>query len=189
MSDQIIEVPTQSQTVIDISTIDGWSAQGQALFNQHRETLWSIAAWMEAGAREFGDAAQTIALGIFGKSQGEMRKIMDTAKRFPPAKRRPELSLNHHALVVNIEAEKADEILDKAVAEKLSVSALKKVVAVVRESEGGDIFQQMAAVPMEALVDDWTGKIIRLFNCAPSQEARDAFVEILSENESGLIMQ
>ena len=188
MTNQIIEAPAQTVQIIDVSTVESWTAQGESLYTQHRETLWAIAGWMEAGVQEFGNEAQQIALAVFGKSNAELRRIMDTAKRFPPEARRAELTFNHHALTLPLTAEQADEVLNSAAETKASLSHVRKAVNVIRESQGGDIFQQMAAIGLDELVDDWTGKMIRLSNRAPTQEARNYFREMLDEADNGLIM-
>jgi hypothetical protein len=187
MTAAMIERP--EQPLIDVTSIENWQVQGDGIFTRHRHILWEVAAWLEAGVREFGDQAQAIALEQFGKSKAEIKNAMDVAQRFPEGKRRPELTFGHHAAVVMIDEDQADEILDDAVQNKASIAAVKKAVNQVRESKGGDIFQIMASVNYDELVDDWTGKMIRLSNRAPSQEARDQFLELLADNANGLVIE
>lgn len=176
---------------MDITTqsIDQWAEQGRALQINHKAVLWDIANWMRDGVEKYGDAAQMIAVETFQKGAVQLQRAIDVAKLFPPERRRPELSFGHHEVVMRLDADQADTLLDEAVANKTKVSTLKKAVAEIRESEGGDVFQQMAKIGHEELVDDWNGKMTRLFNRAPSQEARDQFIELAATFENKLIMQ
>lgn len=182
------QISTITGTEIAIKTIEQWAKDGVSLAANHKQLMWKIAEWMQFGVVEFGDAAQQIALETFSKSHGDIKKAMDVSKRFSPDQRRPELTFTHHAVVMPLDDKQAGEVLDYAVENKASLTAIKKAVNAIRESEGGDVFAQMAAISYEELLDDWTGQISRIWNRAPSQEAREQFLETVEEFNNELII-
>lgn len=173
----------------DGTTLDDWTTQGHKLVIGFHQLNWYIGDWLNFGIEKFGPEAQTIALNTFQKTLPELTRAIDVATKFPPDQRRPELSFSHHKHVVKLDDEQAKAVLDKAVQSGQSASEVKKAVAEIRESEGGDVFNIMASVNHEQLVDDWTGKMTRLCNRAPSQEARDQFIELLASHDNGLILE
>lgn len=169
-------------------SLDDWTQQGQQLAADHRNLMWKIAAWLEKGVERFGDAAEQIACDLFLKKPAQLKEILDIAKRFPPEERRPELSFTHHKMVAKLPDDQAAQVLDDAIQTKASVQTVKKAVNRIRESEGGDVFAQMAAVSQEELLDDWYGKMTRLWNrCPNGADGRKMFFEAANEADGGII--
>ncbi|MEP2736730.1 MAG: hypothetical protein ABJP34_10580 [Erythrobacter sp.] len=169
-------------TVTSASDWNIWTAQGEALAHTHRNLLWDIADWLERGVIEFGDAAQEIALVQFGRSKGELAEAMDLAKRFPADSRHAGLSYTHYKLAAKLPDSEATAILDDAAKTGAAVAVVRKQVAKIRETEGGDIHRQMASIPQEQLVDEWYDAAVKLLNRAPNgAEGRRDVCESFSE--------
>ena len=167
---------TAAPTYTPAATIDAWQAQGERLAHRHRNLMWEVAEWAQFGFEQWGIAAQDIVLATFGRSKAEVAKAMEAHKRFPPHVRQPGLSYSHHATVLPLGDDEARTLLDEAAREGFTVSMLKKRVAAVRESAGGDVFEQMASADTEELHDDWLGQVVRLLNRAPNGD--DARLEV-----------
>ncbi|GAB5483496.1 MAG: hypothetical protein Pars92KO_32530 [Parasphingorhabdus sp.] len=173
---------------LPVTSLGEWTLQGERLAADHRNLMWSIAAWLEQGVREFGDRAQAIALVQFGKSRADIKLAMDLSKRFPEGERWDGLTYAHHAAVANLVDQEAAQILVQAQTNGLSVTATKKAVNAIRESQGGDVFQKMMAIPQDELLDDWWSKIQRLWNrCPNGPDGRAMFLEAASEADGGIM--
>lgn len=116
---------------MDIST---WQKQGEALARAHNTTTpWAISDWLLQGERVGADSKYKTAAAILKWTPASCRNYASVARTFPPAERHNDMTFGHHVAVAALEPEERRQLLDRAVAEKLSVAKLR---AAVRELKG-----------------------------------------------------
>lgn len=117
-----------------------WIAVGRTLADQRREMDWLLADWLRDG-REAGHVAN-IKFNALGEAVGIMpqrlKEACKAATVFPPALRNPLLSVEHHAAIASLPQDEAQPLLQRAVAERLPVKALREHVTQRRYETGAN---------------------------------------------------
>lgn len=115
-----------------------WEAQGRSLAQARIETDWRLADSLvlskQGGAFPPGRLDElSKALGI---ARPRLRDAAKAATRFPPALRVAALSFEHHAALASLPDEEALPLLQRALEEGLSVSAMRQHVTQRRYALG-----------------------------------------------------
>lgn len=113
----------------DISWAE-WEALGDGLAHVERTLKWALGDWLLAGEARFGEAAYGAApvVALFEAARETIRKAMWVCERIPPVRRRTALSFGHHDAVASLDPAVADELLDRAEAEKWTRAQLRAAV-------------------------------------------------------------
>ena len=102
---------------------------GQKLQSVSRSVMWWIGDWLRFGERRWGEMYAQ-AVEDTGRSNGGLRNAKFVADRFSDlSRRRDELSFAHHAEVSALPPAEADELLDLAEREGLSMRELRAEVS------------------------------------------------------------
>lgn len=92
---------------------DTWSAVGDSIIAVTNASAWCLADWLLYGQRAYGQRYK-VALARTGLDAQTLRNYAWVARHFPPARRRPKLSFQHHAEVVALDEASQDLWLQRA---------------------------------------------------------------------------
>ncbi|MFD0689948.1 LmbU family transcriptional regulator [Actinomadura fibrosa] len=106
-------------------TIDAWKEIGEELSVLWDSTCWWQGDWLLYGQDRYPDRYQR-AVEDSGLDYQTLRNYAWAARRFPPSRRRPKLSLQHHAEVASLPEEDQDLWLDRAEREGWSRNRLRR---------------------------------------------------------------
>jgi hypothetical protein len=108
------------------ATLDEWREVGRVLSRLDASIQWLIGDWFVYGESKYGDA-KAIAEQL-GYSHGTIRVYASVARNVELLIRINNLSFAHHQLVAAKSQEEQRQWLKRAVAENLSVAALRKLI-------------------------------------------------------------
>jgi hypothetical protein len=91
-----------------------WEAMGKRLAGLADMATWALADWILYGRERPWGHRYTTAMELTGLSYGTVRVYATIAARFERARRRPQLSFSHHALVASLETQQQDYWLLRA---------------------------------------------------------------------------
>lgn len=112
----------------------GWAAVGRRLGGIGRCSQWWIGDWVRYGSTRWGER-YAVAARITGYDAHSLRNMVWISSRFEPSRRRDNLTWSHHASVATLEPYEQDRWLDRAVAQRLSVSDLRIELRSIREGD------------------------------------------------------
>lgn len=98
-------------------TFSRWQEIGSTLQQMYRSTGWWLGDWYNAGERLFGEAAAQGLADWAGLELSSIKNYAWVARRFPPERRRKDLSFGHHYSVAALSYEQpkvADQMLRQA---------------------------------------------------------------------------
>jgi hypothetical protein len=116
--------------------LNEWAAVGRRLGRIALGSQWWIGDWVRYGCARWGER-YTAAARITGYDVHSLRNMVWIASCFEPSRRRDNLSWSHHASIATLEPAEQDRWLDRAIAEKLSVSDLRVELRSARRSGTG----------------------------------------------------
>jgi len=141
-----------------------WAAAGKRLGAAGRCVQWALGDWIRYGNSAFGERYARAAR-ITGYDVQTLMNMVYVASRFEVSRRRETLSWSHHEAVASAEPEEQDYWLDKACAQRFSVSDLRLEVRTSRKRPKeaaadacGDESQKLA----EELTCPHCGKVVPL---------------------------
>ena len=105
------------------ATYEAWLEAGQQLATSESANRWALGDWARVRDPRWGDLAA--AADAIGVSRTTLYHRVTVARRFPPDRRRADLSYSHHAEVVALPAEVADRLLADAAVEGWTVARLR----------------------------------------------------------------
>ena len=105
------------------ATYEAWLEAGQQLATSESANRWALGDWARTRDPRWGDLAA--AADTIGVSRTTLYHRVTVAHRFPPDRRRADLSYSHHAEVVALPAEVADRLLAAAAGEGWTVARLR----------------------------------------------------------------
>lgn len=120
---------------------DAWLKVTQEIFHFFegaikvtQRSLWMLGDALDFGEEAYGEEyAQAIdnSRAAINLSVSRIKNVMRLSKQFPAARRRVELTIGHHDAVARrgLDEKQQDKLLQKAVAESLSVAQLRDEVA------------------------------------------------------------
>lgn len=104
-----------------------WERAGLDLGRTNSTKSWALGDWLRTGTRTWGDA-YTAAEQITGIPEKNLRNVAYVAGKFSLSRRRDKLTFGHHAEVAALPPAEADELLDRAEREGLSLRQLRGIV-------------------------------------------------------------
>jgi hypothetical protein len=107
------------------TSFDEWVEIGRKLCLTSKALQWHIGDWWAFGDHRYGQRAKAAAEGLFGREFQTIANAASVARAFQTSRRREVLSFSHHAEVVALGAETADELLEKAERDGWSVRDLR----------------------------------------------------------------
>jgi hypothetical protein len=110
-----------------------WLEHGRRLGVVGRGVAWWIGDWLSYGNVRFGEKYSRAAR-ITGYDRQSLMNMAYVASRFPPERRRAEVSWSHHAEVAALPPAKQDAWLDFAQRNRLSVGSLRQELRSARRS-------------------------------------------------------
>lgn len=124
----------------DDLTVERWEAIGWALTRADMVIQWRLADWYVFGETMFdpdepGRANRAAAL--IGVDAQTLKNYAVVARKFPPERRRADLSWSHHRVVSTLEVAEQDRLLDLAASEGWSTRRLEHELAPSAEPETG----------------------------------------------------
>ncbi len=138
------------------ATLAEWEAVGRRLLEGREASDWWVGDWLAQGWRRFATDDQgneisaraaelrTMVAGMTTLDLDVLRAARDTAEKVPPRRRRRTLSFAHHQQVLELDDQRADELLDQAEAEGLESSDLKAAVRKANAIETGETTEPVA---------------------------------------------
>jgi hypothetical protein len=111
-----------------------WLEYGRRLGQLGRGVAWWIGDWLRYGNLRYGEKYSRAARAT-GYDAQSLMNMAYVASRFPPERRRDQLSWSHHAEVAALMPAEQDRWLDLAEAERLSVHSLRLEVRTSRRVE------------------------------------------------------
>jgi hypothetical protein len=101
-----------------------WTAAGRRLGAIGRCGQWGLGDWIRYGNAKFGERYRRAAR-ITGYDVQTLMNMVYVASRFTISRRRENLSWSHHETLASLDPEAQDQWLDRATAERLSISDLR----------------------------------------------------------------
>jgi hypothetical protein len=101
-----------------------WVAVGHRLGRISRCNQWWLGDWLRYGSAKWGEK-YVEAARITGYDVRSLANMASIAASFDISRRRENLTWSHHAVVAALDSEEQDRWLDRAIAERLSVSDLR----------------------------------------------------------------
>lgn len=115
-----------------------WAAVGKRFGTVARCSQWWIGDWIRYGVAEWGEKYSE-ASRITGYDPGTLRNMAWVAGQFDLSLRNDKLSWSHHALIAPLPVEDKRQWLERASADRLSVSDLRIALRdVLRKPKTGD---------------------------------------------------
>lgn len=121
----------QTSTITRVAWIPGptmdlaqWAHAGQRLGAMARCGQWGLGDWIRYGEKRFGERYSRPAR-ITGYDPQSLMNMVYVASRFEISRRRENLSWSHHEALTSLTSSEQDYWLDRAAADKLSVSDLR----------------------------------------------------------------
>tara|TARA_R110002124_G_scaffold160502_1_gene327759 strand:- start:12258 stop:12821 length:564 start_codon:yes stop_codon:yes gene_type:complete len=168
-----------SLAIPDDMSFEEWNDLGQKLASAEKLLNWWIGDWWIAGNHRYGERAAIVAQGVLGKSLGTLKNLGSIARKFEKSRRRDLLSFSHHAKVASLPPDQADDFLDCAEKEKLSVRDLQAKVSSMRIETGQLVIDEDVAYQL--LIS-----ITRNWNRAPVA-VRQEFLDLALVSNLGVI--
>ena len=123
--------------------LDEWQGIGELLEQARRRKemelqalLWAIGDWLAYGEFQFGEKYLQ-SIQEFGRAEQTLMNLNWVASKTKPDRRRPSLTIAHHAAVAALPPPEADELLDMAEMENVTSGELRKVVQNRKLREAG----------------------------------------------------
>lgn len=114
------------------TTFEEWLGIGRWLCLGQQAVNWQIGDWWAFGDHRYGERAKAAAEGVFGREFQTLANLASVARRFETSRRRETLSFTHHAEVVALPPQQADELLMRAERERMSAVGLRREVVAIR---------------------------------------------------------
>jgi hypothetical protein len=118
-----------------------WAAAGRRLGAMGRCSQWGLGDWIRYGNSKFGERYSRAA-GITGYDAQTLMNMVYVASRFAVSRRRENLSWSHHETVASLDPSVQDEWLDRAAAERLSISDLRVELRNWRRRSTADVGEE-----------------------------------------------
>jgi hypothetical protein len=110
---------------------DEWCRQGAHLSVAEKSSAWWLGDWLRYGVVQYG-RRYAIASRVTGYDGKTLRNLAYVAGRYASDRRREEVSWSHHAELASLDPEQQERWLDRAVAERLSIKALRQRLSAQR---------------------------------------------------------
>jgi hypothetical protein len=121
-----------------------WARLGRSLKDMNGSIQWWMGTWMLYGEAHYGEQA---ADAVEPYAAQTIHNCTWVTSRFPPSRRRENLSFGHHAEVAALEPTVVDEWLDKAEAGGWTRAKLREEVRRVKMGEPEDVATDVYDAP------------------------------------------
>lgn len=101
-----------------------WATAGRRLSAMGRCGQWGLGDWIRYGNSKFGER-YAWAARVTGYDVQTLMNMVYVASRFEISRRRENLSWSHHETLAALDPDEQDRWLDRAVADRLSISDLR----------------------------------------------------------------
>jgi hypothetical protein len=126
------ERPSLALELPSETSFDEWVAIGRRLCLGSQALNWHIGDWWAFGDHRYGERAKVAAEGIFGREFGSLRNLAVVSRAFEASRRRDILSFTHHVEVAALSAPEADELLERALRDRLTTRDLRREVQALK---------------------------------------------------------
>jgi hypothetical protein len=176
----------------DDITLDQWATLGRRLLEGREASDWWVGDWLAEGWRRFATdddgnevsarAAElrSLVAGMTTLDLDVLRAARDTAERTPPRRRRRTLSFAHHQQVLDLDDQRADQLLDQAEHEGLESSDLKAAVRKANAIEGGEVDPPVKPAQARITIKAGVGDRDEAVVSAAAAAAESAALEVLA---------
>jgi hypothetical protein len=150
-----------------------WAAVGRRLGAMGRCGQWGLGDWIRYGNTKFGERYARAAR-ITGYDVQTLMNMVYVASRFETSRRRENLSWSHHETLAALDAQEQEHWLDRAAAEKLSISDIRLELRRARRGAPpaqGQENRTEEPVAAESVVCPHCGKPVPLSNEVESSSA------------------
>jgi hypothetical protein len=127
---------------------DAWMQMGTRLGVYTSATAWWLGDWLTFGRVKYGRRYKD-ALAATGLDYQTLRNYAVVARRFVPARRRADLTFQHHAVVCSLPDAEQDQWLDRAAAGGWSRNELRRQLRAALAEPGAEDEIVRLAVPHE----------------------------------------
>ncbi|WP_425577387.1 LmbU family transcriptional regulator [Streptomyces enissocaesilis] len=118
-------------------SLDDWATAGRKLARIADSTSWCLGDWLAHGQLRFSGRYQRAAAEI-GLDTQTLRNYAWLARKFAHERRRPGLSLQHHAEVASLPVPEQDHWLDLAERERWSRNELRRRIREARRATAAE---------------------------------------------------
>ncbi|ANW16788.1 LmbU family transcriptional regulator [Streptomyces clavuligerus] len=115
---------------------DSWCRLGSQIKRVSESSVWWLADWLVFGEEEYPDRYQVV-IKRTSLSYQTLRNYAWVARKFPVARRRDALSLQHHAETAALPADEQDRWLERAERERWSARRLRRELRGHHAVDGG----------------------------------------------------
>jgi hypothetical protein len=115
-----------------------WTTAGRRLGAIGRCGQWGLGDWIRYGNAKFGERYSRAAR-ITGYDVQTLMNMVYVASRFTVSRRRENLSWSHHETLASLDPSAQEHWLDRAVAERLSISDLRLELRAWRRRSAEDV--------------------------------------------------
>jgi len=129
----LINLPSKHVAVLETglvfdkaTTFEEWQQDGVNIANASKRSVWMMGDWLNFGSTAFKKEYQK-AIEMTGWELQTLRNIASVCKAFPPEKRTPGMSFEHHRLLAPLTEPERAPLIERAVTEKLSAAALRLI--------------------------------------------------------------
>lgn len=109
----LIDLTSDGPVLPVFDTYEEWAAFAKPLGALVKQSLWLLGDWLIAGEQRFGEMYAQ-ALDLTGLDYDTLRTAKWLAGRFPPERRRDNLTWSHHREVAALPVEQQERLLDLA---------------------------------------------------------------------------
>jgi hypothetical protein len=113
-------------------TFTQWEAEGRRLSFSSHALQWFIGDWWNAGERFGEEQRAETAKRLFGLEYGTVRNYGSVAGRVPVSLRSDIVPFSHYREVASLPAETAQDLINRAVEQSLTVQALRREVQALK---------------------------------------------------------
>ncbi|MFC5290109.1 LmbU family transcriptional regulator [Actinokineospora guangxiensis] len=124
---------------------EAWERAGGQLARISNASAWCLGDWMLYGAATYANR-YVYAIEKVGLEYQTLRNYAWVARSFPPERRRPELSFQHHCEVASLAEPEQEMWLSRAEGERWSRNKLRRSIRQAR-STTTDPVREKAAIP------------------------------------------
>jgi hypothetical protein len=128
-----------------------WAIAGRRLSAMGRCGQWGLGDWIRYGNAKFGER-YAWAARVTGYDVQTLMNMVYVASRFEVSRRREDLSWSHHETIAALDPAEQDRWLDRAAADRLSISDLRgELRSLRRGSNAGTGEQSVRGATPEAI--------------------------------------
>ena len=126
-------------TIDKFIDVSAWLTHIGAYYNVHIQSGWEFVDALRLGIEQFGGQNRAAVSELYdlasqhvGLAVRTLQNYVSISRTFPPDRRQPELGINHYIAIQGLPEGQQDEFADMAVANGLSVEALRHEVRKTR---------------------------------------------------------